>query len=51
MQTIQLKLFKIGARVKELQTRIKVELPTAFPHQEIFHSAYQELSRTAGLRC
>lgn len=43
MQTIQLKLFKIGARVKELQTRIRIELPSAFPAQEIFRSAYREL--------
>jgi hypothetical protein len=48
MQTIQLKLFKIGARVKELRTRITIELPSAFPQQEIFRSAYRELQL---LRC
>jgi len=39
MKTIQLKAFKIGARVKELKTRIKVELPTAFPQQELIRKA------------
>ena len=48
MQTIQLKLFKIGARVKEFHTRIKIELPSAFPLQDIFRSAYRELQL---LRC
>ena len=40
MQTIQLKILKIGARVKELKTRIKIELPTAFPQQEIIRKAF-----------
>ena len=40
MQTIQLKAFKIGARVTELKTRIKVELPTAFPQQELIRKAF-----------
>ena len=39
MQTIQLKVLKIGARVKEMKTRIKVELPSAFPHQERIRKA------------
>jgi len=39
MQTIQLKVFKIGTRVKEMKTRIKVELPTAFPQQELIRKA------------
>jgi len=51
MQTIQLKLFKIGARVRELHTRIKIELPSAFPAQEIFCNAFREMSRTVALRC
>jgi hypothetical protein len=29
--TLRLRLFKIGARVRQLKTRIKVELPSAFP--------------------
>jgi len=40
MQTIQLKILKIGARVKELKTRIKIELPTALPQQEIISKAF-----------
>ncbi len=31
MKTIQLKLLKIGAKVKEMKTRIKIELPSAYP--------------------
>jgi len=48
MQTIQLKLFKIGARVRELHTRIKIELPSACPVQKIFRIACRELQL---LRC
>ena len=48
MQTIQLKLFKIGARVKEMRARIKIELPTACPVQETFYSAVREFQL---LRC
>jgi hypothetical protein len=33
METIRLRLFKIGARVRQLKTRIKVELPSSFPLQ------------------
>jgi Transposase DDE domain group 1 len=43
METIRLKLFKIGARVREYKTRIKIELPTSFPAHEIFYNAYREL--------
>jgi hypothetical protein len=39
MQTIQLKVLKIGARVKQMKTRIKVELPSAFPYQERMRKA------------
>ena len=31
--TIRLKLIKIGARVRQLKTRIKVHLPTSFPYK------------------
>ena len=48
MQTIQLKLFKIGARVKELHTRITIELPSACPVQDIIRRAHRELQL---LRC
>jgi len=43
MQTIQLRLFKIGARVKELRTRINIELPFACPVQDIIRKAHREL--------
>jgi hypothetical protein len=34
--TIRLKLLKVGARIIELKTRIKVHLPTACPYQNVF---------------
>ena len=40
MRTIQLKVLKIGARVRQLKTKIKVELPTAFPQQEVIRKAF-----------
>lgn len=43
MKTVQLKLFKIGARVRECKTRVKIELPTSCPAQELFRCAYREL--------
>lgn len=48
MQTIQLKLFKIGVRVKELTTRIKIELPSTCPVQDVLRTAFAELNR---MRC
>ena len=36
MKTIQLKVIKLAARVKELKTKIRVELPTDFPVKSIF---------------
>lgn len=41
MQTLRLRLFKIGARIRELKTRIKVELPTAFPLQAVMRRSFQ----------
>lgn len=35
-ETIRLKLLKIGARVVEMKTKIKIHLPTAYPHQSLF---------------
>jgi hypothetical protein len=32
--TIRLKLLKIGARVRQLTTKIKIRLPTAYPYKE-----------------
>ena len=48
MQTIQLRLLKIGSRIKELRTRIKIEFPTACPAQETIHQAYRNLQQ---MRC
>ncbi len=33
IETLRLKLIKVGARVRELKTKIKIELPTACPFQ------------------
>lgn len=42
--TIRLKLIKIGARVRQLKTRIKIHLPSSFPYkgelQKIWLSCY-----------
>ena len=42
--TIRVKLIKIGARVRQLKTRIKIHLPTSFPYkqelQKIWLSCY-----------
>jgi len=40
MQTIQLKLLKIAGKVKELKTRINIELPLSYPYKEIFNKAF-----------
>lgn len=39
MKTIQLKLFKIGAKVKEMKTRIKIELVSAYPLKPILRKS------------
>ncbi len=36
METLRLKLLKIGARVIELKTKIKLHLSTAYPYQHVF---------------
>lgn len=36
MRTIQLKIIKVAARVKEIKTKIKMELPTDFPVKDLF---------------
>lgn len=40
--TLRARLFKIGARVRQLKTRIKVELPTAFPLKELLVRSFQK---------
>jgi len=37
--TIRLHLLKIGAKVRELKTRIKLHLPSSFPHKDIMVKA------------
>ena len=37
--TIRLRLLKIGARVRELKTKVAFHLPTSFPHKDILHRA------------
>jgi hypothetical protein len=39
--TIRLKLFKIGARVRQLKTRIKVELPSSCPLKETLTKSFR----------
>lgn len=40
-ETIRLRLFKIGARVRQLKTRIKVELPSSFPLKKTLVNCFQ----------
>lgn len=41
METIQLRFLKIGARVRELKTKVKVELSSAYPLKDIFGRSFQ----------
>ena len=41
IETIRLRLFKIGAQVRELKTRIKIELPTSYPLKETLRRSFQ----------
>ncbi len=43
--TIRLKLFKVGAKVITSVRRIKISMPNAYPYQQIFFKAWQELTR------
>lgn len=40
MKTIQLKIIKLAARVKEIKTKIRIELPTEFPVKSIFEKCF-----------
>jgi len=40
MKTLQLKVIKVAARVKELKTKIKIELPNDFPVKELFQKCF-----------
>lgn len=44
-QTIRLRLFKIGARIRVTRRRIWVYLSSACPHQQLFAHAYDRLMR------
>ena len=48
METIKLKLIKVAARVREIKTRIKVELPKSAPAIPIIAQSFQLFS---ALRC
>lgn len=39
METLRLKLLKVGAKVIELKTKIKVHLPTAYPYKKVFRKS------------
>ncbi len=41
IQTIRLRLFKIGAKVKELKTKVTIELPSSYPLKEILINSFQ----------
>lgn len=40
MKTIQLKIIKLAARVKEMETKIRIELPAEFPVKSIFEKCF-----------
>ena len=40
-QTLRLKFLKIGARVRQLKTRIKIELPSSFPLKKTLIRSFQ----------
>ncbi|MBC8193643.1 MAG: IS1380 family transposase [FCB group bacterium] len=46
--TIRLKLLKVGARIIELKTKIKVHMPTAYPFQDIFSKSLKILECLRG---
>lgn len=48
-QTIRLKLFKIGARVRVTRRKIWVYLASACPYQDLFAYAYSRLARAGPL--
>lgn len=45
MATLRVKLLKIGARVRELKTRISVALPSSCPVQAVLRQSVQRLGR------
>jgi hypothetical protein len=45
--TIRLKLFKIGAQVRISVRRIKFSMASAFPHTDVFRTAWAALNSAA----
>ncbi|GMQ82137.1 MAG: IS1380 family transposase [Rhodothermia bacterium] len=45
IETLRLKLIKVGARVRELKTKIKIELPTACPLQGTIRQSFLLLAQ------
>jgi len=45
IETLRLKLIKVGGRVRELKTRIKIELPTACPLQQTIRRSFLLLAQ------
>jgi len=45
IETLRLKLIKVGARVRELKTKIKIELPTACPFQQTIRRSFLLLAQ------
>ena len=41
LATLRLRLLKIGARVKEMKTKIKVELASAYPLKRTLRRSFQ----------
>jgi hypothetical protein len=41
MKTIQLKIIKVAARVNEMKTKIRIELPTEFPLKSVFEQSFR----------
>jgi hypothetical protein len=39
--TIQIKLFKIGARVKEMKTKVKIQFSSSYPYQNTYRFIWQ----------
>jgi len=40
MKTIQLKIIKVAAKVKEMKTKVCIELPTVFPLKSMFEKCF-----------
>jgi len=48
MKTIRLRLIKVAAYVREMKTRIKIELPKQFPDMEVIANCFRKFNE---LRC